>query len=152
MEKIVHMLSSPASEGPKKATSPKLSSRSLQSGTPICISGKHLSKKSRNYSAPSCGSSVDSKAEDNYISSSTKSQGANLLEAKCERNVKPVFYSPLKNTKNLSDSFLEFPEEVFTWLANMAKEILLDVSISPQDKCVSFLIVHSAHFWILCHI
>ena len=78
---------------------------------------------------------VDSEAEDNYASSFTESQRATLLEAKHSRDVKPVLNSPLKNTKKLSDpSFPEFPEEVFIWLVNMTKEILLDVSISPQNK------------------
>ena len=43
--------------------------------------------------------------------------------------------SPLKNTKKLSDPLPpEFPEEVFTQLVNVIKEILLNISISPQDK------------------
>ena len=80
-------------------------------------------------------SSVDSEAEDNYISSFTESQGVTLLEVKCGRDVEPVLNSPSKNTKKLSDSpSPEFQEEVFMQSVNMTKDILLDVSISPQDK------------------
>ena len=51
--------------------------------------------------------------------------------------------SLLKNTKKLSNpSFSESSEEIFTWLANVVKEILLDVSISPQDKW-SFIPMHA---------
>ena len=79
--------------------------------------------------------SVDSEVEDNYVSSFTESQEVTLLEVKHGKDIKPMLNFPLKNTKKLSDpSPPEFPEEVFTQLINMAKEILLDVSISPKDK------------------
>ena len=43
--------------------------------------------------------------------------------------------SSLKNTKKLSDPLSpEFPKEVFTWLVNVTKEILLDISTSPQNR------------------
>ena len=57
------------------------------------------------------------------------------LKAECSRDIKSVLNSPLKNIKKSPDpSPPEFPEEVFTQSVNVAKEILLDVSISPQDK------------------
>ena len=57
------------------------------------------------------------------------------LKVKYSRDERPVLNSPLKNTKKLSNSSPpEFPEEVFMQLVNMAKEILLDISISPQGK------------------
>ena len=77
--------------------------------------------------------SVDSEAKDDYDNSPTESEGATLLEAKCSRDVKPVLNSSLKNTKKLSDS-PEFPEEVLMWSVNVIKEILSDISISPQDE------------------
>ena len=87
--------------------------------------------------------SIDSKAEDDYVSSSTKSQGVTLLEAKCGRDVKPVLNFLLEDTKKFSDfPSPESPEEVFMQLVNMAKEILLDVSISFQDKW-SFIPMHA---------
>ena len=65
------------------------------------------------------------------------------LEVKCDRDIKPVFNSPLKNTKKLSNPPIpEFSEEVFMWLVNMTKEILLDIFISPQDK-QSFILTHA---------
>ena len=85
---------------------------------------------------------MDCEVENNYNNSFTKNQGATLLEAKCSRDIKPVLNSPLKNTKKSNSSPPEFPEEVFTWLVNMTKEILLDVSISPQDK-QSFIPTHA---------
>ena len=76
--------------------------------------------------------SVDSEAVDNYNSSFTESQGATLLEMKHGRDVKPVLNSPLKNTKKLSDPPPpEFQDKVFTQSANVAKEILLNISIPP---------------------